>query len=296
MTRVIGSSMVEVAVDTSAETGESPVWDVARQELLWVDIPRRHVHRWRADADAVTSTDVGQPVGALALREHDGLVLALRDGFGVLDDETGELEVRWEVEADRPDNRMNDGACDRSGRFWAGTMATDMRRGAGSLYRLDPSGDVARMIEDVSVSNGLCWSRDDRTMYFIDSLAHGVDAFSFDPDAGKISDRRRLIDIPADAGLPDGMTIDATGCLWVAIWDGWSVRRYTPDGRLDTVVELPTAQITSCAFGDGDLGTLYITSAAAGLDPEERRGQTNAGAIFAVRPDVEGLAPARFGG
>jgi sugar lactone lactonase YvrE len=293
MTRVLGSGDVEVAIDVAAGTGEGPVWDVDRGELLWVDIPRGLVHRSRPDGGHVSSIDVGQPVGAVALYPDGDLLMAARDGLCTLNADTGAVELRRAVERDVANNRMNDGKCDSQGRFWVGTMDSDMREGAGSLYRVDAGLEVTKVLADVSVANGLGWSLDDRTMYFIDSLAHGVDSFAYDPGSGRISDRRQLIDVPSAEGLPDGMTIDAAGCLWVAVWGDSSVRRYTPDGRLDTAIELPATQITSCAFGGVDLDELFITSATTGLSEAERREQPHAGAVFRVRPGVEGLAPQR---
>lgn len=294
MTRTITSQRVEVVLDARAEVGEGPVWDDDRRELVWVDIPRGEVHRWSPATGRDASLSVGQPVGAVALRRSGGLVMAVRDGFGFL--EHGQLRVCRPVEADRDDTRMNDGKCDSAGRFWAGTMALDMRPGAGALYRLERDLQLSRLLDGLGISNGLAWSLDDRTMYFVDSLAHGVDAFDYDAESGSISRRRRLVEIPADEGLPDGMTIDAAGHLWLALWDGWSVRRYTPEGELDTIVELPAAQITSCTLGGPNLDELYITSAAEGLSPDELDRQPYAGAIFSVSIEQHGLPAHRFAG
>jgi sugar lactone lactonase YvrE len=220
----------------------------------------------------------------------------MRDGFALLDRQTKDLQLVCPVERDRTAHRMNDGKCDSSGRFWAGTMALDMSPGAGALYRLGTDLQAVQMLPEVSVSNGLAWSRDDRTMYFVDSGTNGVDVFDYTPESGLIDHRRRLLDIAPGDGLPDGMAIDAEGFLWIALWDGWAVRRYTPDGTLDLVVELPTAQITSCTFGGEDLDELYITSASDGLPEWQRREQPHAGAIFRVRPGVVGLPTHKFAG
>ncbi len=294
MTRIIGSDRVEVVLDASAEIGEGPVWDVDRHELLWVDIPRGEVHRWAYGAANDASLGVGQPVGAVALRESGGLVAAVRDGFAFL--ERDELRLCRSVEAEREDMRMNDGKCDRAGRFWAGTMALDERPGAGSLYRLGRDLEVTRMLDGLGLPNGLAWSLDDQTMYFVDSLAHAVDAFDYDAGSGGIGPRRRVVDIAATDGTPDGMTIDGQGYLWVALWDGWSVRRYSLDGALDAIIELPVAQITSCTLGGPDLDELFITSAAEGLSVQQRERQPHAGAVFRVAVDQPGLPPHRFAG
>ncbi|MGI9015782.1 MAG: SMP-30/gluconolactonase/LRE family protein [Euzebya sp.] len=296
MSRVVGSEWVDIVVDEGAEVGEGPVWDDSAQELLWVDIPRHQVHRLHPDSGRRTTVDVGQPVGAVALRAAGGLVLALRDGFAVMDSTEAGVRMVCEVESDRADTRMNDGKCDSVGRFWAGTMAADMTPGAGTLYRLDPDLSVHTMLSGTTVSNGLAWSDDDRVMFFVDSGMGAVDAFDYDIGGGTLSGRRRTIDVAPQDGLPDGMAIDAEGYLWVAVWDGWSVRRYGPDGSVDTVIQLPTAQITSCTFGGHDLDQLYITSAASGLTVQQRRDQPHAGAIFVVRPGVSGMPTARFAG
>lgn len=294
--RVLSSDRVDVVADVGAVVGEGPLWDASRDALLWVDIPRSQLN-WLRPADGdVLSFDVGQPVGAAAVRSAGGVVLAMRDGFGLFDPQTSDVELACPIEQDVKTNRMNDGKCDRAGRFWAGTMAYDMTPGAGALYRLDADLQVVRVLDGVSVSNGLAWSRDDRTMYFIDTGAGGVDAFDYNSETGQIDNRRRIIDVAPDDGLPDGMTIDAEGFLWVAVWDGWCVRRYAPDGTLDLVVELPTAQITSCTFGGPRFDELYITSASDGLSEQQRDEQPHAGAIFRVRPGVDGLPPQEFAG
>jgi sugar lactone lactonase YvrE len=183
---------------------------------------------------------------------------------------------------------MNDGACDSRGRFWAGTMAGDKTPGAGSLYRLNPDGRVKRVLTGLTISNGIDWSLDGHTMYFIDSALGCVDAFDFDEERGCLSNRRHLIEVPPEDGMPDGLTVDADGFLWVALFRGAAVRRYSPEGKLQCVVDLPATLVTSCAFGDPDLGTLYVTSASRGLDEEGRHRQPHAGALFRLRPGVKG--------
>lgn len=294
--RILEADRVEVVRDIRADVGEGPVWDARRAALLWVDIARHQVNWLRPGDGRLTSFDAGQPVSAVAPRATGGVVLAMHHGFGLLDPQTWKLQLACPVEPDLTTNRMNDGKCDSAGRFWAGTMAFDMAAGAGALYRLGADLQAVRVLEKVSVSNGLAWSHDDRTMYFIDSGTGGVDVFDYTSDSGQIANRRRLIDVAPGDGLPDGMTIDAEGFLWVAIWGGWSVRRYAPDGTLDLVVELPTKQITSCTFGGPGLDELYITSASDGLSERQRREQPHAGAIFHVRPGVEGLPAREFAG
>jgi sugar lactone lactonase YvrE len=271
-------------VDGRDEVGEGPVWHSSKQRLIWVDITRSLVHQLDPVTNQTESIDVGQPVGVVAPRASGGLVAAVQDGFGLFDPTDGRLEIIADIEADNPGNRMNDGECDGAGRFWAGTMAYDLKPGSGALYRLNTDHSVAKVLEEVTLSNGLRWSPDDTSMYYIDSVTNGIDVFDYEPDAGSLHNRRRLIDVPSDLGMPDGMTVDAEGFLWVALWGGWSVRRYAPDGTPDLVIELPASQITSCAFGGKDLSELYITSAAYELPEHELRKQPHAGALFRCRP------------
>ena len=286
---------VELVLDARAELGEGPVWDDETGELVWVDILKGRVHR-TTPAGVDTVLEVGRSVGAVGLRRGGGLVMATDDGFHLLDPGATTTRRIAAVEADDPATRANDGKVDPQGRFWAGTMAFDEVTVSGSLYRLDPDGTVTRHLTDVGISNGIDWSADGRTMYFIDSPEAGVDTFRWDGEAGTISDRRRLATIPADGGKPDGMTLDAEGYLWVACWGGWAVRRYAPDGTLDRVIRFPVAHTSSVAFGGPDLDELYVTTAWHLLSEEDRAAQPLAGGLFRCRPGVRGRLPGRFAG
>jgi sugar lactone lactonase YvrE len=291
------SKDVELVLDAHAEIGEGPAWDAARQMLLWVDITRGLVHTFDPSSGRDHALTVSQHVGATAPRASGGLVLAVRDGFAALDTESGDVQMIAEVEADVASNRMNDGKCDGGGRFWAGTMAYDYEEelNAGALYRLNPDLSVSKVVSEVTLSNGLGWSPDDHTMYFIDSGARSVDAFDYDAATGTIQGRRRLVEVPKGA-LPDGMTVDSEGFLWVALWGAGRIERYTSAGDLDDVIELPVTQVTSCTFGGPDLEDLYITSAAYQLSDEQLKAEPHAGGVFRVRPGVAGLPGHPFGG
>jgi sugar lactone lactonase YvrE len=286
----------DLVLDAHAEVGEGPIWDPERNLLVWVDVTRSAVHQYSPSSGLDVVIAVGHYVGAAAPRTRGGLVLALQNGFGLLDADTGRLEMIADTEADRPGNRMNDGKCDTAGRFWAGTMSFNLEKGAGSLYRLDANHDVSTVLSNLTLSNGLGWSPDDRTMYFIDSVTQGIDAFAYDATSGAITSRRRLIDVAPELGMPDGMTVDADGGIWVGLWGGRAVNRYTPDGRLDRVVRLPVGQVTSCAFGGSDLGDLYITTAAHQLDTNALASQPHAGGLFCCRPGPVGLRANAFRG
>ncbi len=285
-----------LVLDARAELGEGPVWDPDASCLFFVDILRGHVHRYDPGTNACRLYQVGASVGAVAPTEAGDLLLAVRDGFARLDVTSGSVRMVAYVEADKPDQRMNDGNCDAAGRFWAGTMALDERSGAGALYRLDPDGRVHMMLRDVTISNGLDWSRDGRTMYFIDSGRRSVDVFDFDLAAGSIGNRRTFVRIPPAQGVPDGLTLDADEHVWVSLWSGGAVHRYAPDGALDRVLRVPTMYPTSCTFGGPDLRDLYITTATIRLSERERADQPGAGGLFHARPGVQGRPPHRFKG
>lgn len=282
----------ELVLDARSDLGECPTWDDRRRVLLWIDIHAGRVHSLDPVSGEVRTTEVGQPVGALAPRERGGLVLALQGGFALLDPESGGPRLVAEVEAGERRTRLNDGKCDAAGRFWAGTMEHEGREPIGSLYRLDPGGAVRPMVTGVSLSNGLGWSPDRRTMYYVDSPTRRVDAFDFDLAAGEVANRRTLVALEREAGIPDGLAVDAEGHVWLALWGGSAVRRYSPSGQLAGIVDLPASLITSCTFGGPDLDELYITSARRDL----RRPEPAAGGIFRVRPGVTGLPVERYAG
>jgi sugar lactone lactonase YvrE len=293
---MISVTDAELVLDYQAELGEGPVWDAAASCLWFVDILRGRIHRFDAVTRALETFDVGCMVGAVAPTDRGDLVLAVHDGFARYDPTTRSLTMIADVEADRPDQRMNDGKCDAAGRFWAGTMALDERAGAGALYRLDPGGRVQTMLRDVSISNGLDWSDDGRLMYFVDSPTQSVDVFDFDRAAGTIANRRSLVRIGPVHGMPDGLTLDVEGYVWVSLWGGGGVRRYAPDGSLDAIIRLPTMYPTSCAFGGADLRDLYITTATIRLSDSDRVNQPQAGGLFRCRPGVGGRPSHRFKG
>jgi len=296
VTVITRDAVVEVAFHPGDELGEGVTWDVVNQQLISVDILRGRIHRFDPRTGAVRTTVVDQPVGAAVPRGRGGLALALRDGFATLDDDSGSLRFVAHVELDRPGQRMNDGACDPAGRFWAGTMCMQERPGLGALYRLDPDGSVHTMATGVGISNGIDWSLDGSRMYYIDSLTQRVDQFDFDLDSGAIANRRPFAVIDPADGCPDGLTVDADGGIWIALWGGSAIRRYLPDGTLDRVLRLPVSHPTTCAFGGPTLEDLYITSATIRLSDRERHDQPFGGAVIQCRPGVTGRAAHAYGG
>jgi sugar lactone lactonase YvrE len=286
----------ELVLDIRAELGEGPLWDDRRERLLFVDIMRGHIHEFDPVSGKDRVVELGRPVGCVALSEGGDWIAGTSDGFYRVDPKTGRTTLIASVEADVPSNRMNDGYVDARGRLWAGTMDLAGVRERGSLYRLDPDGSVKRVLTRVSISNGLDWSPDGRIFYFTDLALSRIDQFDFEPNLGTISNRRLFVEFPLDFGYPDGLIVDAEGFIWVALWEGGSLHRYAPDGRLDRIIPVPASQTTKCAFGGPDLTDLYITTAWVGLDATALAAQPLSGGLFKVRPGVRGRRANRFGG
>lgn len=281
MTRVSAPEVVPVP---AARLGEGPRWDERTGTLLWVDIPAGRVHRLDPADDSHVVLDVGQPVGVAVPHAEGGLALAVRDGFALLGGDVWAAPaavpevVAPVTAAERPGNRMNDGACDRAGRFFAGTKAEDDTAGAGALYRLGPGRRAERVLDGVTVSNGIAWSPDERLCYYVDTPTGRVDVFDYDPGSGLLAGRRTFAEITR--GMPDGITVDARGHVWVGLWDGGAVLRLRPDGSVDLTVDIPARNVTSCAFAGPDLDVLYVTTAWDG---------TGGGELLRCRTSVEGL-------
>lgn len=284
-----------MADEFRAELGEGPLWDVRRKCLWFVDIMRGHVHQFDPAAKHDLVYDIGQPVGALAIAAKGFLVCAVRDGFVLLDPVSGAVVPFADVEKDLTRNRMNDGNVDARGRFWAGTMSMDGVRNAGALYCLAPEGTVTQHLSGVTTSNGIDWSADDTRMYYIDTGEPRIDLFDFDLEKGAISNRRPFVSITPADGKPDGLIVDAEDHVWVALWRGGQVRRYSPSGELVLTITLPTPLTTKPAFGGLDLTDLYVTSAFIQLTASERASSPAAGALFRLAPGVRGRAPKVFG-
>jgi sugar lactone lactonase YvrE len=285
----------ELLVQHDAFVGEGPVWDPRIGRLLWVDIPNATLFVTDPADGATSERRLSKAVGVVLPRASGGYVAALQDGFYALSDD-GEPELIAPVEASDPTTRMNDGETDPQGRVWAGTMGWHAEPGRGSLYRLDADGSVRRMLEGVSISNGLGWSPDGLTMYYVDTPTCRIDRFDFDPVSGDISDRREFVTIRHGGGRPDGLTVDSEGAVWVATWPGHGVHRYLPDGTLDAVIPLPVSNVSSCEFGGPDLRDLYITTAWELLSEEEHAAQPLAGSLFRTRVEVPGRPRVPFAG
>jgi sugar lactone lactonase YvrE len=293
----------EVVAAAGAQLGERPVWDPNANAVIWVDISTGNLHRFTSgraghDGENQLLGTPGVPVGAAAPRAGGGYVLAAADGFRLTDPDGGPVAPPLRPPG-MPDNvRFNDGACDPAGRFWAGTEAWDMKTPIASLYRLDPDGSVHEMLTGIAESNGLAWSPDATVFYYTDSGEDSsrIRAFSFDLAAGTLGDEYDLIRFGPGEGFADGLVVDAEGCLWIAMWEGGCVRRYSPDGELIARFPVPCSQPTCPGFGGPDLDELYLTTAWEGMAGEQRAAEPLAGHLLRARPGVRGVPQACYGG
>ena len=253
-------SEVRCVAAAGAQVGEGPVWDDRARLLWWVDIKGRQLYRFDPASGENRAFAMPERIGCVAPRRQGGLIGAFKTGFKWVDPETGALTPIADPEPHRAGNRFNDGKCDRRGRLLAGTMDDAEVECTGTLYRLDPDLSVHVQCTDVHLSNGLGWSPDDRRLYYTDSLRRTIWVYDYDLATGELDNRRPFAAVPPDAGVPDGLCVDAEGCIWSAHWGGARLTRYAPDGRIERVLKMPVPQPACCAFGGPDWRTLFITA------------------------------------
>jgi len=273
------------------EHGEGPLWDTVSGRLLVVDMLRGAVVSV-APSGLVGRYELGGVAATVRPRRDGGFVVATERGFQLYSPDF--VADGAEVAAfDDSLLRMNDGGCDPQGRFYCGTMAYAETPGAGSLYRLDPDLSVHRVLDGVTISNGLQWHADGRHVYYNDTTTGRIDLFDFEPDTGRLSARRSFVEVPPGRGLPDGMAIDEAGGVWIALWGGSAIHRYDEKAQLSERIELPVRQVTACTFGGSDGTTLYITTSRLGLGAHA---EPEAGAVFAAEVGVRGATQHTFAG
>ena len=286
---------VHPIVTLSSHLGESPMWDENEGVLWWIDIYKPTLNRFDPERGRNEEIVLNQNIHAIAVRREGGIVGSFERGIGFLDPASASIDTLTdpigEVEA-----KFNDGKCDRDGRFWTGSMSNDWVTPVGCLFRFDSDGSVRTMDSGFNLSNGMGWSLDNRTMYFTDFGQSTIFAYDYDAATGGIDNRRNFVVIPEDEGRPDGMTVDADGCLWVALWDGWAVARFDPSGKRIEKIPMPVMRPTSCMFGGPELSTMYVTSATMMLTEEQLAEQPLAGALFAVDTGCRGRVEPKFAG
>ncbi len=279
----------ELILKTDSILTEGPSWDEDKKLLYWVDIEGKKVHIFDPQRSVDKEIKVDQYVGAAVPTRSGELLLAMKNGFYFLNVEDSRLTFICNPENDKPYNRFNDGKCDCMGRFFAGTMSLNETDPTGALYCLERDMTTRKVLENVTISNGIAWSPDNKTMYYIDSPTKRVDAFDYDPKTGNVSNRRAIIVI--EEGVPDGMTSDSEGMLWIAHWGGWQVSRWDPyRGKKIASVKLPVEKVSSCVFGGVDLDELYITTARKG----DVKNQPYAGSIFVVKTGIKGVPTYKY--
>ncbi len=281
----------ELVLDQKALLGESPSWDARHNVLYWVDSLKGYLHIYDPRHKVNRTIELGEQIGCVVPKSENEVALAMKSGYYLLNLETEKRYLVADPEKSFPDNSFNDGKCDPSGRFWAGTVnMKDAYKFTGSLYCLHANGKTERIFNSVGCSNGITWSPDYKTMYYIDTLAFDIKAFDYCLDTGKISKERIVVKIPERYKLPDGMTADIEGKLWVAHWDAAKVCRWDPtNGELLEYIEFPVPRISSCVFGGENLDELYVTSARDGLDEDIIKKHPHSGGLFRVKMDVQGL-------
>jgi sugar lactone lactonase YvrE len=286
------SDSASIAVLGPDQLGEGPVWDSRTGELVRVDISGRRVHRWNPETDESTSFPTEGDVGAVVLCDGGGLVLAVECELWRLDP-AGEMTLLGEVEP-TPGVRFNDCRADPRGRLWAGTLHRDRAPGMAALYRYETGGELTEVLSGRTISNGIGWSPDGMSMYYIDSTTQRVVEYAYDLATGALGADQLFAEIDPADGLPDGLTVDSEGAVWVCLFGGGRIRRYLPDGTLDREIVLPLTNPTCPAFGGDDLATLYITTARHRLTEEQLTREPLAGAVLHLDVGVTGLPPNRF--
>ncbi len=282
------SIQAELLFDTHCRLGEGPLWNPVEQKLSWVDIENQDLYQSTSRLNDYSKLRFPTPIGAFGFIRGGGLILAVRDGFAASAGTPDTLQTIWQPYPERSEIRMNDGKVDPAGRFWAGTL--DPVHAQAALYRLDPDGSRHTLLQGLGISNGLDWSPDCKTMYITDSLRSTIYAFDYDLATGEISHQRPFIKLPqGDRGIvPDGLCVDAEGCIWSAQWNGWQVVRYSPAGEPLLKIDLPTQLVTSCCFGGPQNDRLFITTAWTDLTESQRQAQPLAGAVFTVQTATQG--------
>lgn len=279
-----------------AKLGEGAFWNHRTQEFYWVDIEGKSLHIYNPKTKINKSFPTPSRIGTVVPKNSTEAIVALEDGVYTMNTESGDISILSDIENDKTQNRFNDGKCDPLGRLWVGSMALNEEKYSGNLYMVDENGNTELKIDSVTISNGIVWTSNHKTMYYIDTPTAKIRAFDFDNNTGSISNERMVVEVNDSLGYPDGMAIDEENMLWVGMWNGNAVVRFDPNtGEIISKIEVPAHNVTSCAFGGELLDTLYITTASVDMTPEEHAKYPLAGSLFKAIPGVKGVKSSFFG-
>ncbi len=287
---------IEVEVEITAQLGEGSFWDHQSKKLFWVDILGKKLYRYDPEQKSQDTFEMPSRIGTVVPQTDSTAVVALEDGIYVQNLNSGVLSLLSDVEATQTENRFNDGKCDPNGNLWVGSMHLAETEAVAQLYKVEPNGTTTSMLHNITISNGIVWTKDAKTMYYIDTPTMKIRAFDYDKITSLISNERVAITVADSLGFPDGMAIDAEDKLWVGMWNGNAVVRFDPlTGNILDRIPVPAHNVTSCAFGGPNLDELYITSASVDMTDEEKAKYPLAGSVFKVKPGVQGVPSSRFG-
>ena len=293
---ITSNAMAELEYKAAAKLGEGAFWDHKNQRLFWVDIEGKQLHIYDPSKRTNRSLPTPSRIGTVVPQTDSTAVVALEDGIYLMELTDGVLDRISNVEQDILTNRFNDGKCDPNGNLWVGSMRMDETEAAAALYRVAGDGVTTKMLEDITISNGIVWSSDSKKMYYIDTPTRVVRSFDYDIATSQISNEREAIEVPTELGYPDGMAIDSEDMVWIALWNGNAVVRFNPQtGELLQTIDVPAHNVTSCAFGGPELDVLYITTASVDMDESEQQRFPLAGSVFSVKPDAKGVKSKFFG-
>ena len=290
------NTQAKVILDVKATLGEGAIWHPEENKLYWVDIEGKLLHIF----DPITGTDAvydtSERIGTVVPVKRGGALVALQNGIAHFDLMNDKIQYKLNPEKALPNNRFNDGKCDPAGRFWVGSMNLNEKEATGSVYKIGPDFSIETMMSGVTISNGICWSLDCLKMYYIDSPTRQVVAYDFDLEQGKIANPEVIISVDQELGFPDGMTIDVSGRLWIALWGSGAVGCWNPKtGELLELIKIPAPNVTSCAFGGANLNQLFITTARQGLNEEALKMYPHSGDLFVAELEVAGIPAFLFG-
>ena len=288
--------LAELEYETKSLLGEGAFWNYKTQELYWVDIEGKQLNIYNPTTKNNRSISMPSLIGTVVPYKENEAVVALVDGIYKVNLLTEEVTLLSDVEFNMPENRFNDGKCDPNGNLWVGSMHFEQSRPNASVYKVNEQGETIKMIDSVTISNGIVWTKDTKTMYYIDTPSANIMAYDFDPDTSTISNGRVAVKVSKEDGFPDGMTIDENDMLWVGMWNGNAIAHFNPKtGELIDKIKVPAHNVTSCAFGGKNLDILYITTSSLDMSEEEQKAYPLAGSIFKAKPGVKGVESCFFG-